>query len=184
MIFFKQPTTTSSDRNTVQDNKVDFYISLEYINMINFQSEQESVGILLSLQNSHVCMLSACSLCFSLVRDKVDHIEHDIAVVPHVQVSVFWAVGEHCQHSTWRPQVKGHIDWLSLQQIKSKSDSGVFGVSDIQDTTGDEGIASLGARVCGVYVGCDGEGLLVQLGNHDALIYTGCKNQPQAIFIC
>lgn len=129
------------------------------------------------------CCLS-CSVCFSLVRDKVDHIEHDVALVPHVQVSVFWAVGEHCQHSTWRPQVEGHIDWLTLQQVKSKSDSGVFGVSDIEDTTGDEGIASLGARVGGVYVGRDGEGLLVQLGNHDALIYTGCKNQPQAIFIC
>lgn len=49
----------SSDRNTLQDDKVDFYmyISLENINM-NFQSEQESLGILLSLQNSHVCVLS------------------------------------------------------------------------------------------------------------------------------
>lgn len=119
---------------------------------------------------------------FSLIRDEVHHIESDVAVVPHVQVSVPWTIGQHCQHSTRRPQVKGHVDRLSFQQIKSKGDSGVLGVCDIQDATGDEGVASLGAGVGGVYVGCDGEGL-VQLSHHDAIVYAGCKDEPEAIFI-
>lgn len=115
----------------------------------------------------------------------MDHVEPDVALVPHIKVSVLRAVREHCQHSTWRPQIKGHVNRLSFQQVKSKGDSGVFGVGDIQDTTGDEGVARLGAGVCGVYVGRDGEGLLVQLGHHDALIYTGGgKDQPQAVLIC
>lgn len=113
----------------------------------------------------------------------MDHEQPDVAVVPHIKVSVLGAVGEHRQHSPWRSQVKGHIDWLSLQQVKSKRDSGVLGVGDIQDTTGDESIASFGAGVGGVYVGRDGEGLLVQLGHHDAVVYTGRKNQPQAVLI-
>lgn len=122
--------------------------------------------------------------CFSLIRDEVDHIQPDVAVVPNIQVSVLWAVGEHCQHFTSRPQVEGHIDRLSLQQVKRKGDSGVFGVGDIQDATGDEGIAGFDARIGGVHVGCDGEGLLVQLGHHDALVNIGCKDQPQAVLIC
>ena len=113
----------------------------------------------------------------------MNHVELDVAVVPHVQVSVLRAVGEHCQHSTWRPQVEGHIDRLSLQQVESEADSGVFGVGDIQDATGDEGVAGLCAGVGGVYVGCDGEGLLVQLGHHDGLVQTGGKDQPQAVLI-
>lgn len=129
------------------------------------------------------CCLS-CSDCFSLVSDEVDHVEPGVAVVPHIQVSVLRAVGEHCEHSTRRPQIKGHINRLSFQQVKSKCDSGVFGVGDVQDSTGDEGIARLGAGVCGVYEGRDREGLLVQLGHHDALIHTGGKDQPQAILIC
>lgn len=114
----------------------------------------------------------------------MNHVELDVAVVPHVQVSVLRAVGEHCQHSPWRPQVKGHIDRLSLQQVKSEGDSGVFGVGDIQDATSDEGVAGLGAGVGGVDVGCDGEGLLVQLGHRDGLVQTGGKDQPQAVLIC
>lgn len=123
------------------------------------------------------------SVAFSLVGDEADHVELDVAVVPNIQVSVLWAVREHRQYSTGRPQVKGHIDWLSLQQVERKGDSGVLGVRDIQDATGDEGVAGFGARIGGVYVGCDGEGLLVQLGHHDALIYTGRKDQPQAVLI-
>lgn len=114
----------------------------------------------------------------------MDHIEPDIAVVPHIQVSVLWAVGKHGQHSSWRPQVKGYIDRLALQQVKSKGDSGVLGVGDVQNSTCNKGIASLGAGVGGVDVGGDGEGLLIQLGHHDALIHTGGKDQPQAVLIC
>lgn len=130
---------------------------------------------------SRLCVV--WTACFSLISDEADHIEFDVAVVPNIQVSVLWAVREHCQYSTSRPQVKGHIDWLSLQQIKRKGDSGVLGVGDIQDATGNEGVASFGARISGVYVGCDGEGLLVQLGHCDALIYAGRKDQPQAVLI-
>lgn len=112
------------------------------------------------------------------------HVEPDVALVPHVQVPVFGAVGEHGKHTAWRPQVKGHVNRLSFQQVKSKSDPGVFGVCDVQDTAGDEGVSSLGAGVRGVYVGGDGEGLLVQLGHHDALVDAGGKDQPQAVLIC
>jgi len=108
----------------------------------------------------------------SLIRDEVNHIEPDVALVPHIKVSVFGTIGEHCQNSTWRPQVKRHIHWLSLQQVKSNSDSGILGVCHVQYTTGDKGVASLGAGVGGIYVGRDREGLLVQLGHHDALIHT------------
>lgn len=114
----------------------------------------------------------------------MDHVEPDVAVVPHIQVSVLWAVGQHGQHSSWRPQVKGYIDWFALQQVKSKGDSGVFGVGDIQNSTCNEGVAGLGAGVGGINVGGDREGLLVQLGHHDVLIHTGGKNQPQAVLIC
>lgn len=102
----------------------------------------------------------------------MDDVEPDVAVVPHVQVSVFGAVGKHRQHTTRRPQIKGHIDRFTLQQVVSEGDSGVFGVCDIQDSTGDEGITRLGAWVGGVYVGGDREGLLVKLAHHDALIHT------------
>lgn len=112
------------------------------------------------------------------------HVEPDVALVPHVQVPVFGAVGEHGQHTGWRPQVKGHVNWLSFQQVKRKSDPGVFGVCDVEDPAGDEGVSSLGAGVGGVYVGGDGEGLLVQLGHHDALVDAGGKDQPQAVLIC
>lgn len=113
----------------------------------------------------------------------MDHVQPDVALVPHIQVSVPWAVGQHRQNSTRRPQVKGHVDCFFLQQIKSKADSGVLGISDVEDTTGDEGIAGLDAGVGGVYVGRHREGFLVQLGHHDALIHTGGKDQPQTIFI-
>lgn len=112
------------------------------------------------------------------------HVEPDVAVVPHVQVPVFGAVGEHGEHSPWRPQVKSHVNRLPFQQVKSKSDPGVFGVGDVQDATGDEGVSSLGAGVRGVYVGGDGEGLLVQLGHHDALVHAGGEDQPQTVLIC
>lgn len=121
---------------------------------------------------------------FLFIGDEVHHVEPDVALVPHVQVPVFGAVGEHGEHAAWRPQVKGHVNRLSFQQVKSKSDPGVFGVGDVQDTAGDEGVAGLGAGVRGVYVGGDGEGLLVQLGNHDALVDAGGEDQPQAVLIC
>lgn len=152
-------------------------VSLENLNMTNSQrlGEKLVVSRHVALIMEPSCLRADChvqTVCFSLVRDEVDHIEPDIAVVPHIQVSVLRAVGEHCQHSAWRPQVKGHIDRLSLQQVKSKGDSGVLGVGDIQDPTGDEGVAGLVAGVGGVHVGRDGEGLLVQLAHHDALIDT------------
>ena len=111
------------------------------------------------------------------------HVEPDVALVPHVQVSVLRAVREHGQHSAWRPQVKGHVDRLPLQQVKSKRDPGVLGVGDVQDPAGDEGVAGLGARVGGVDVGGDGEGLLVQLAHHDALVRAGGEDQPQAVLV-
>lgn len=114
----------------------------------------------------------------------MDHEEPDVAVVPHIQVSVLRAVGEHCENATRGPQVKGHINRLPFEQVESEGDSGVFGVGDVQDAAGDEGVAGLGAGVRGVYVGRDREGLLVQLGHHDALIYAGGKDQPQAVLIC
>lgn len=114
----------------------------------------------------------------------MDHKEPDVALVPNVQVSVLRAVGEHSQNSPRRPQVKCHIHCLPLQQVESKGNSGVLGVGDVQDATGDESVAGLGAGVRGVYVGRDGEGLLVQLGYHDALIRSRGKYQPQAVFVC
>lgn len=119
-----------------------------------------------------------------LIGDEVHHVEPDVALVPHVQVPVFGAVGEHGEHAAWRPQVKGHVNWLSFQQIESKGDPGVFGVGDVQDTAGNEGVSSLGAGVGGVDVGGDGEGLLVQLGHHDALVDAGGEDQPKAVLIC
>lgn len=121
---------------------------------------------------------------FLFIGDEVHHVEPDVALVPHVQVPVFGAVGEHGQHTARRPQVKGHINRLSFQQVKRKSDPGVFGVGDVQDTAGNEGVSSLGAGVRGVYVGGDGEGLQVQLGHHDALVDAGGEDQPQAVLIC
>lgn len=124
-------------------------------------------------------------LWFSLfVSDEVHHVEPDVAMVPHVQVPVFGAVGEHGEHSPWRPQVKSHVNRLPFQQVKSKSDPAVFGVGDVQDATGDEGVPSLGAGVCGVNIGGDWEGLLVQLGHHDALVHAGGEDQPQTVLIC
>lgn len=113
----------------------------------------------------------------------MDHVEPDEVVVPHVQVSVLGAVGQHSQDTTRGPQVKGHVDWFPFQQVVSKGDPGVFGVGDVQDTAGDEGVARLAAGVRGVYVGCDGESLLVQLGHHDALVHAGGEDQPQAVLI-
>lgn len=112
------------------------------------------------------------------------HEEPDVGLVPHIQVPVFGAVGEHGEHTAWSPQVKRYVNRLSFQQVKSKSDPGVFGVGDVQDTAGDEGVSSLGAGVRGVYVGGDREGLLVQLGHHDALVHTGGEDQPQAVLVC
>lgn len=112
------------------------------------------------------------------------HVEPDVALVPHVQVPVFGAVGEHGQHTARRPQVKGHINRLSFQQVESIGDPGVLGVGDVQDAAGDEGVPGLGAGVGGVYVGGDGEGLLVQLGHHNALIHAGSEDQPQAVLVC
>lgn len=112
------------------------------------------------------------------------HEQPDVALVPHIQVPVLGAVGEHGEHSSWRPQVKGHVNGLSFQQVKRKRDPGVFDVGDIQDATGDEGVSGLGAGVRGVYVGGDREGLLVQLGHHDALVHAGGEDQPQAVLIC
>lgn len=119
----------------------------------------------------------------SLIRDEVDHVEPDVAVVPHVQVSLLWAVRKHCQHPTWGPEFKGHVHGLLLQQVKGKGHSGVFAVRDVQDAAGDEGVPSLGAWVGGVDVGGDGEGLLVQLGHHDVLVRAGSEDQPQTVLI-
>lgn len=113
----------------------------------------------------------------------MDHVEPDVVVVPHVQVSVLGAVGQHGQNTNRRPQVKGHVDWFPFQQVVGEGHPGVFGVGDVQDTAGDEGVARLAAGVRGVDVGRDGEGLLVQLGHHDALVHTGGENQPQAVLI-
>lgn len=113
----------------------------------------------------------------------MDHVEPDVAVVPHVKVSVFGTVGQHRQYPARRPQVEGDVNRLSFQQVISKSDSGVFGVGHVQDTAGDEGVARLVAGVRGVDVGRDGEGLLVQLGHSDALVHTGGKDEPQAVLI-
>lgn len=85
----------------------------------------------------------------------MDNKEPDVAVVPNVQVSVLRAVGEHRENATRGPQVKGHINRLPFEQVESEGDSGVFGVSDVQDTTGNERVARLGAGVRGIYVGCD-----------------------------
>lgn len=123
-------------------------------------------------------------MAFLFIGDEVNHVEPDVALVPHIQVPVFGAVGEHGEDTAWRPQVKGHVNRLSFQQVKSKSDPGVFGVADVQDTAGDEGVSSLGAGVRGVNVGGDSEGLLVQLGHHDAIVDAGGEDQPQAVLIC
>lgn len=123
-------------------------------------------------------------MCCSLIRNEVDHKEPDLALIPHIQKPVLWAVGEHCQDSTSGPQVKGHVDSLSLKQVKRKSHSAVIVVGDVQDSAGNEGVAGFGARIGGVYERCDGEGLLIQLGHHDALVSARSKDQPQAVLIC
>lgn len=119
----------------------------------------------------------------SLVGDEVDHVEPDVVVVPHVQVSVPRAVGEHGQHAAWWPQVKGHVHRFALQQVKGEADSGVLGVGDVEDATGDEGVAGFGPGVGGVDIGGDGEGLLVQLSHHDALVHAGGEDEPQAVLV-
>lgn len=111
------------------------------------------------------------------------HVEPDVALVPHVQVPVFGAVGQHGEHAARRPQVKGHVHRLFLQQVEGERDPGVFGVGDVQDAAGHEGVPGLGARVRGVDVGGHGEGLLVQLGHHDALVHAGGEDQPQAVLV-
>ena len=120
---------------------------------------------------------------YSVVRQEVNHVEPHMAVVPGVQEAFLGAVGEHGQHAPWRPQVKGHVDRLSLQQVKGKADPGVLGVGDVEDAAGDEGVAGLGAGVGGVDVGCDGEGLLVKLSHHDALVHAGREDQPHAVLV-
>lgn len=127
------------------------------------------------------CFLLLLLLLF--VGDEVHHVEPDVALVPHVQVPVFGAVGQHGEHAARRPQVKGHVHRLSLQQVEGERDPGVFGVGDVQDAAGHEGVAGLGARVRGVDVGGHGEGLLVQLGHHDALVHAGGEDQPQAVLV-
>lgn len=124
-------------------------------------------------------------MCVSLsvVRDEMNHVESDVALVPHIQVSVLGAVGEHGQDSTWSPEVKGHIDRLPFEQVEREGDPGVLGVSDVEDAAGNEGVSGLGAGVAGVDVGGDGEGLLVQLSHHDALVRAGGEDQPQAVLI-
>lgn len=141
--------------------------------------------------NSLVCCHFTLSPCpvpccqpFSLISDEMDHVEPDVAVVPHIKMSVLGTVGQHRQYSARRPQIEGDVNRLSFEQVISKGDSGVFGVGHIQDTAGNEGVARLVARVCGVDVGCDGEGLLVQLGHSDALVHAGGKDEPQAVLIC
>lgn len=119
----------------------------------------------------------------SLVGDEVHHVEPDVVVVPHVEVSVLGAVGQHGQHSPRGPQVEGHVDWLPFQQVVSEGDPGVLGVGHVQDAAGDEGVARLAAGVRGVDVGRDGEGLLVQLGHRDALVHAGGEDQPQAVLV-
>lgn len=119
----------------------------------------------------------------SLVRGEVHHVEPDVAVVPHVQVSVLRAVGQHRQDAAGGPQVEGHVHRLPLQQVESERDPGVLGVGDVQDPAGDEGVAGLGAWVGGVDVGRDREGLLVQLGHRDALVHAGGEDQPQAVLV-
>ncbi|KAG7232836.1 hypothetical protein INR49_008066 [Caranx melampygus] len=124
-----------------------------------------------------------CLFVWRLVRDEVNHVESHEALVPHIQVSVLRAVGEHGQDSTWSPEVKGHVDWLPLKQVEGEGDPGVFSVSDVEDAAGDEGVAGLGVGVAGVDVGGDGEGLLVQLSHHDALVHAGGEDQPQAVLV-
>jgi len=106
-----------------------------------------------------------------------------MAVVPHVQKPLLGAVGEHGQHAPRRPQVKGYVDRFALQQVEGEADPGVLGVGDVEDAAGNEGVAGLGAGVGGVDVGADGEGLLVQLGHHDALIDAGREDQPHAVLV-
>ena len=113
----------------------------------------------------------------------MNHVEPHVAVVPRVQEAFFGAVGEHGQHAPGRPQVKGHVDRLPLQQVEGEADPGVLGVGDVEDAAGDEGVASLGARVGGVDVGRDGEGLLVQLSHHDALVHARREDQPHAVLV-
>lgn len=113
----------------------------------------------------------------------MNHEEADVAVVPRVQKAFLGAVGEHGQHAPRGPQVEGHVDRLALQQVEGEADLGVLGVGDVEDAAGDEGVAGLGARVGGVDVGREGEGLLVQLSHRDALVLAGREDQPHAVLV-
>lgn len=119
----------------------------------------------------------------SVIRDEVHHIQLHVALIPHIQVSVIGAIGQHGQHPARGPQFKGHVDRFPLQEVEGEGHTGVLGVGDVEYATGHEGVAGLGPGVGGVDVRCDREALQVQLGHHNAVVQTGGKDEPQAVLI-
>lgn len=70
-----------------------------------------------------------------------------------------------------------------FEEVEGEAHSGVLIVSDVEDATRHEGVPRFASRVAGVHVRRYGEGFLVQLGHHDALVRARGEHQPQATFV-
>lgn len=91
-------------------------------------------------------------------------------------------VGEHGQDAGGR-QVKAHGHRFLFQQVESVGHFGVFGVGDVENSAGHEGVPRLAPGVAGVHVRRDGKGFLVQLGRHNVLVDARSKDEPQPALV-